>query len=309
VKKPLIIGASACLIALAIGWAFKLWKPGYEKPQSALPPHSFYPLTLTASDARIPCFQAEIEGIPFLLDLDLGYTGVLSLPKHLLEQLTLKPDAETVLFGSIRGNKYESPLFTIPRLTIEDLAFVNLPAKENSLEFERDCTLRTKKELGPSDIRAYIGWRAFAGGVTLIDLSKDIAICCDSLETLKENGYSLEQFIPIKLPSDKQLIELEANIDNRKVKCMLDTGCTFNLIHTPSTDEELEFGKVDFDNPLPSTMLIVGEHRLGPCTFYKTQLPFGIEAILGVDFLETQVICIDLVNDMLYLHPVPEDTS
>jgi hypothetical protein len=309
VKKTLVIATSACLIALATGWAFKLWKPGHEKPEPVLSPHSFYSLTFSESDARIPCLKAEIEGIPFEAELDLGYNGVLSLPKHLLDQLKDKSDDGTVLFAGIKGKEYESPVFTIPELNIGDLAFGDLPAEEGSLEFERDSRLRTRKNLDPSDVGARIGWRAFTGGVLLIDLSRDIGICCDSLETLKEKGYPIEQFVSTKLPPDRQLIELEVSMDNRKVKCILDTGSTFNLIHTPSASEEAEFGKVDFDNLLPPTMLSVDGHSLGPCSFYKTQLPFGIEAILGVDFLETQIICIDLVNDTLHLYPVPDDDS
>ena len=306
-KKRLIISTSACCIALAASWAFKFWKPSHEKPQSALPAHSFYSLTLTESDAQIPCFQAEIEGIPFLIELDLGYNGVLSLPKHLLERLTLKSEEGTVLFGSIKGKKYESPVYTIPRLSIEDLAFVNLPAEEGNLEFERDRSIRTKKDLGSLDIAARMGWRTFTGGVVLINLRKHMAICCDSLETLKEKGYSFEQFASMSLSSDNQFIELETSVDNRKMKCIVDTGCTLNLIHTPCTDEESEIGKVDFDNPLPSTTLSVDGRCLGPCVFYKTHLPFGIEAILGVDFLETQIVCIDLVHHKLYLLPNPEE--
>ena len=308
-KKALIFGVSACFIAFAVCWAFKLWEPSYETPESALPAHSFYSLTLAESGGRIPSLEAEIEGISFDLQLDLGYTGVLTLPKHLLEQLTHKSDAGTALFGSIKGTQYESRMFTIPRLDIEGLILVDIPVKEGSLEFKRDSTLGTRKDLGPSDVEAYIGWEAFIGSVILLDLSRDIALCCDSLETLKEKGYPIEQFVSAPLPPDYQFIELEVSIDNRRVKCILDTGCTFNFIHTPSANEEAEFGKVDLDNPLPPTALSVNGRPLGPCTFYKTQLPFGIEAILGVDFLETQIICIDLVNDTVHLYPVPEGGS
>jgi hypothetical protein len=309
VKKTLVIGVSTCLIALATGWAFKLWKPSHEAPEPGLPAHSFYSLTLGESGGRIPSLEAEIEGISFDLQLDLGYTGALTLPEHLLEQLTHKSDAGTALFGSIKGAQYESRMFTIPRLDIEGLTLVNVPVKEGSLEFKRDSTVGARKNLGPSDVEAYIGWEAFIGSVILLDLSRDIGICCDSLETLKEKGYPIEQFVSAPLPPDYQFIELEVTMDNRKVKCILDTGCTFNLIHTPSTNEETEFGKIDFDDLLPPTILSVDGQPLGPCSFYKTQLPFGIEAILGVDFLETQIICIDLVNDTVHLYPVPDDNS
>ncbi len=308
-KKPLIIGIITCLFVLATGWVYRLWMPSHEKIHPALPAHSFYSLNLTESNARIPCLKAEIEGVPFLARLDLGYSGVFSLPKSLLEQLTHKSDEGTVLFASIKGKKYESRVFTIPRLNIGDLALVNFPAKEDNLEYERDTILRTNKDLEVSDVTARIGWEAFLGTVILIDLHRGIAICCDSLQTLKEKGYPLEQFISTNFLSDKQFIEFEADIDNRKVKCILDTGCTLNLIQNPSTDEKSEFGSVDFDNPLPPTTLRIGGRDVGPCTFYKTRLPFGAEAILGVDFLETQMICIDLINNTLHLSPIAEDDS
>lgn len=309
-KKIIIASTSFCFITLMISWAFRLWVPHHEKIHSALPSHSFYSFTLTESDASIPCLKAEIEGIPFLAKLDMGYDGVLSLPKLLLDQLIYKYDARTILTASIKGNKYEVPVYTIPKLYIENLALVNLPAEESNLQFERDISFGTNTNLEPSDILARIGWRAFLGTVVLIDLRNSIAICCDSLETLTEQGYPIAQFVSTNLLLGKELIEFEAEIGNRAVKCILDTGCTLNLIHAHSTasdtsDENLEFGCIDFAHPMLPATLSVDGRPLGPCVFHKTQLPFGAEAILGVDFLETQIVCIDLINNKLHLCPFP----
>ena len=313
-KKKLIIGAGTCLIVLVIGWAFTLWVPNHEKIHSALPPHSFYSFTLTESDSRLPYLQAEIEGIPFLAQLDMGYEGVLTLPKHLLEQLKHKSDSGKVLFAGIRGKKYETSMFTIPKCYIGDLAFINLPVEEGNLEFEQDAILRNTTNPEPTDVKAQVGWQAFSRTVVLINLNKSIAICCDSLETLKEKGYPIEQFVCTNFLPRKEFIEFEADIGNRIVKCLLDTGCTFNLIHTPTSvleaaDEEPEFAEIDFANPLPSTTFSVGGRQLGPCIFYEAQLPFGAEAIIGVDFLETQIVCIDFINRKLLLYPIPEEKS
>lgn len=186
-KKLLIIGTT-CLIVLATSWALKLWTPSHEKIHPSLPPHSFYPFTLTESGARIPCLQAEIEGIPFLAKLDMGYHGVLSLPKHLLEQLAHKRYAETTFFKGIKGKKYESPVFILPKLNIGDLTLIDFPAEETNLEFERDTNLGIHTDREPPDAIARIGWRAFFGTVVLIDFNKGIGACCDSLETLKNRG-------------------------------------------------------------------------------------------------------------------------
>ncbi len=313
-KKKLIIGASICFILLITGWAFRSWMPSHERIHSALPPHSFYSFTLTESDARIPCLQAEVEGIPFQVELDIGHDGILSLPKHLLEQLTYKSDSGTVFFAGIRGKKYEAPVFTVPKLYVGDLAFVNVPVEEGNSEFEHDANLQTTRNPDPPDIKARIGWQAFSGMVILIDLNKSIAICCDSLETLKERGHAIEQFVSTNFLPRKEFIEFEADIGNRTVKCLLDTGCTLNLIHTPlpvleAANEQPEFARINFANPLPAAMLSVGGSPLGPCIFYETQLPFGVEAIIGVDFLETQIVCIDFINRKLLLCPVPKDDS
>ncbi len=313
-KKFLAWSASVCFIALIIGWAFRLWTPGREKNHPALPPHSFYSFALTESDARIPCLQAEIEGISFPAKLDMGYEGVLSLPKNLLEQLVHKCDAGTVLHGGLKGNKYETQVFTIPKLYIGDLALVNLPVEESHLEFEHDTNLGPDADFEPSDVMARIGWRAFLGAVVLIDLHQSVVICCDSLETLKEEGYLLEQFVSTDFLPCRGLMEFEAGIDNRRVKCILDTGCTVNLIHAHSTatgdmGEELGFALIDLAHPLPPTTFSVGGHHLGSCIFHETQLPFGVEAIVGVDFLKTQIVCIDFVNHQLHLCPVTEDNS
>jgi hypothetical protein len=309
-KKSLIICIGAFIILLIAASTFKLWAPSPKEAYSGLPPHSSYLFKLIESDHRIPCLQAEVEGISFLAKLDTGYDGVLSLPKHLLDQLTLKSPAGTVFFAGIKGRRYETSVFTIPRLQIGNLAFIKLPVEEAHLEFERDAASGAKKSLDSSDVVARIGWEAFLGAVVLIDLRRSIAICCDSLETLKEQGYQFEQFASTHFLSGGQSIEFEADVDNRRVKCTLDTGCTLNLIHvdskTSNPSEEPEFGRVDFAHPLPSTALSVGGSYLGPCIFHETQLPFGTEAILGIDFLETQTICIDFINRKLFLCPALE---
>ena len=313
-KKKLIIAAGTCCIVLVTHWALRSWTPSHAKIRTSLPPHSFYSFALTESDGRIPCLQAEIEGISFLAKLDMGYDGVLSLPKHLLEQLTHKSDAGTVLFTSIRGKKYETSVFTIPKLYIEDVALVNLPVEETHLEFERDTELNPNTNFESSDVTARFGWQAFLGTVILIDLQKSVVICCDNLETLKEKGYPLEQFVATNFLPREELIEFEADVNHRIVKCILDTGCTLNLIHADSNvsdviEEEPKFANINFANPLPSTAFSVGGRQLGPCTFYETQLPFGVEAIIGVDFLETQIVCIDFINRALLLCPAAEDDS
>ena len=118
-------------------------------------------------------------------------------------------------------------------------------------------------------------------------------------------------FVSIDLLPGEQYVGFEADIGNRTVKCLLDTGCTLNLMSTTSSaiDEEFVFGNIDFANPRPSTILSVNGHQLGSCVFHETQLPFGTEAIVGVSFLKTQIVCIDFVNNKLYLFPIPEEDS
>jgi hypothetical protein len=313
-KNLLIIGTGAFFISLITGWSFG-WLHNHEKIHPALPAHSFYLFTLTESGARIPCLQAEVEGISFLAQLDMGFAGVLSLPKDLLEQLTHKSDAGTVLFTGIRGKKYETQVFTIPELHIGDLTLVNLPAEESNVEFEWDTNLKTPIKPKSSDLKARIGWQAFLGTVVLIDLHKSVAVCCDSIKTLQEKGYPTSQFVSIDL-AEEQLVGFEAGIGNRKVKCIVDTGCTLNLIRSRSGPsdaftEQTESGCIDFDNPLPPTTLSIAGHYLGPCTFHEAHLPILIdaEAILGVNFLETQIVCIDFIHNKLFLCPVPEEDS
>jgi predicted aspartyl protease len=305
-QKRLIIGISICLIALVVGWAyFGLYMPSREKMYHALPARSFYSFTLTHSDTHIPCLQAEIEGVSFPVKLDTGYDGVLSVPKHLLEQFSSKSDAGTIFFASIQGKKYESRVYTLPKLSIGDLHLVNFPAEESNLEFERDISMGDSTDLDPSEITARVGWQAFLGTVVLIDLSKSTAICCDSLETLKERGYPLEQFASTNLLSGQEFMEFEAKIGERIVRCLLDTGSTLNLIH--SVEGEPQLGMINPTDPLPPVSLSVGKRNLGPCVFHETRLPFGAQAIIGVDFLETQIVCIDLINNKLYLYPVSKD--
>lgn len=299
-KKKFSVCIGACAIALLVGLFFKLKAPQTERLRSALPPHSCYSFVLTESDNHIPCLEAEIEGISFLAKLDLGFDGVLSLPKRVLEQLQHKDPAGRVLCASVKGNTYEIPTFTIPKLSLGNLNLVNIPVEESLLEFECDTLVGSDTYFDPEQITARIGWRAFLGTVILIDLQKSLLVCADSLATLQENNYPNESFAVTHLLSDTNMLEFEALIDSRNLKCILDTGSTLNLIHTPPATSDLGFGKIDFEHPLPHAQLSINGHSPKPCVFHPTQLPFGAEAVLGVDFLKTQIICLDLVHNRLY---------
>lgn len=308
-KRWLILGSSLCIcVAFALIWFFQ--KP-QSKPSSPPIPHrlkaKFFETTKINkyTSYKVPCINIQLEDKIYLAKLDLGFGGDtdlhLRLTSEILNSLEQKKYLHTTSSYGIRGKEYTSNLFRIPNVKIGNLTFRNLKVKELNHEFNKDGMFILNEEIStekdeeiPIDKEiSAIGWKLFYNANLLLDFEKSILVCCDSLETLRDNGYPIDSFLEIPLLLDHGLIEFEANIDKGPIRCILDTGATWNIINSDSNEM----------TPFFSTLRI-GNINFGMTKFYEQSLkvPIKLDAIIGMEFLESKLVFIDFNNKKIYFY-------
>ena len=64
-----------------------------------------------------------------------------------------------------------------------------------------------------------------------MDCDNSLIAFCDSLDTLRKQGYPVDLFIETPLLLDRNSIEFQAMTEKGPIRCMLDTGSTWNMLN------------------------------------------------------------------------------
>ena len=272
------------------------------------------------SSANIPHIQVAIEDKKILTAIDLGFGGGLSLPIEVLQDLNKRLIGNNRSFG-IRGKQYENDVYELSKLKVGRLTISPVYTDVANPEFEIDSIFNDDgTQTDYVDARA--GWRLFYNFNLLLDCGGETLAFCDSIETLNIHGYPVDSFIETPLLLDRNLIEFIANTEDGPLRCILDTGSTWNFLnkdleggandHILFTPENIhQFPDVNPENI--DLMIIdekrvydvehfnIGDHDFGLMTFKIIRNPFAIECIIGMEFLKSKIIFIDFPNRKLYI--------
>lgn len=279
----------------------------------------FVPLNIKGYSAgRIPYFEARIEDKSIKVKLDLGYQGNLSLPAEFIQQLTAKILVGSTLSGGMKGRTYENDVYHMPSVDIGPICFFPVLADETNLEFNEDIELGTKDENAKDDPVAILGWRTFNSFNFLVDCIHQSLILCDSLQTLKQHGYPTEFFTESPLLLDRGSLDFEVMTSMGKLRCVLDTGCTFNFLNKDEDDTHrvLKHGDIDLlhhfnpenedlmsfdlDKECKLTNFQIGDKDFGPMSFLRIKSPLDIDAFIGMEFFKETVVFFDIENRKVY---------
>lgn len=86
----------------------------------------------------------------------------------------------------------------------------------------------------------------------------------------------------------------------------MDTGSTWNILNAEIEEGKLiEQGTFEPSNILECPLFVLGEKEFGPIKFHHIpiQLPIHVEAILGMEFFNKNLVFFDFTNNMLYFSP------
>lgn len=288
----------------------------------------FFPVKICEfSDANTPCINIEVEDKPAIVELDLGCCDT-SLNGQILKNIR-KGFVGKHTFSGLRGRRYESDIYKIPKILIGELTFSHLKISETNLEFEKDGQIRINEKNPTNSYLGRIGWEIFYIVNLLLDCERSTLAFCDSLSTLKQNGYPVEEFTRIPICLDRGIIEFDAMTEKGILRCMLDTGSTWSflnkdleknsidhMIYNPmnidpkhfqlSNPDNVDVMVIDLKKEYKVSSLKIGEKDFGPFWFTPIKTPVKIDAIIGMDFIDSTVIFIDFQNREMFFYEYPE---
>lgn len=328
IRKWCVLGA---LLVLGV-WGtfyFVLRKTSEERDIGPLTKKTAYfvPMKMEGfSSGNIPYFTVNIENQTVIAKVDLGYEGYIALSSDVIAALNAKKFIKRSSSYGLKGKAYACDVYELEKMHTENMSFYPVQADEESLEFKRDIKLGEEGEISEGDF-GRVGWRLFQNFNLLVDHENSTFALCDSLETLKKQGYPVDSFSETPLLLDRGLIEFEANTEAGILRCVLDSGSTWNLLNRDPGDlsnSHIIFNQDNMDqhptlNPENKSLLVfdpqnfqdvptfdLGGKDFGPITFNYIKSPMAIDAILGMEFFEDTLVFIDFANRKIYFFEYPE---
>jgi hypothetical protein len=287
----------------------------------------FVPMKINGfSPGNIPYFTVNIENQTIIAKIDLGYEGHIALSSDVIKGLNAKKFIRRGSTYGLKGRICERDIYEVEKIHTESMSFYPVLADEVNLEFEHDANLGEEEKILEGDL-GRVGWRLFQNFNLLVDHENSTLVLCDSLDTLKKRGYPVDSFTETPLLLDRGFIEFEAQTEAGTLRCVLDSGSTWNMLNKDLNDSynsHMIFTPENVDqysilNPENKNLLTfdsknvhdvsvfkIGGKEFGPITFNRIKSPMAIDAIIGMEFFEDTLIFIDFSNRRIYFFEYPE---
>lgn len=245
----------------------------------------------------LPLVDVEIQGQHLQLILDLG-SHFSSLSREALDQVHLTKVDKTTQSTDIYGQKFSYPVFSADKIQIGNYLFGYLEFNE-SPSFNSEFESQTPAELTCGKI----GRELFLDKILFIDRRGGKTIVEDAhlSKMIDPRKFSEGEWIEANFELEKEKgIILRLTTDKNEMKeLILDTGANLSLIDDrtslkASIDLSAEKREVGL---LLSDGIFLGTFPFHPYDF--TDL--GFQGILGFDFFDSYLVCIDFVNKKLFL--------
>jgi hypothetical protein len=263
----------------------------------------FFPISISKfTSTNIPCLPLTIGDQTLSAILDLGFMGNLSCLPDVLEKIEGKKYLRTRKMRKFLGSS-EEKTFMIPQAKIGKITFSGLDCQEDCAELG---SILKEGEEKPLNEQAAVGWKLFRTVNLFLDLGNSKIAFCDSMATLQDQGYPTDRFVKSQLLTERGFVECMVTLQEAPVRCVLDTGCTWNILHKELEEDqsiqELMCGPNGVRH-VPS--LKIGEVDFGGIDFryLPVNMHIPIEAFLGMEFFSKHMVFIDFVENFLYFAP------
>lgn len=230
---------------------------------------------------RLPTIAATIAGKPVSLFVDLGGYKAIALVVRKQDDIELQYSDQIEQWRNSEGKIFTSRLFSVPSVRVGATDFgslegVELPAEDRT--FSQD---------------GYIGFPALGRFLVVLDYPNHRMrfYPSGSKNDLKRECGST---FPLQIVSG--VVQSTVDTDRGPLIFQWDTGSTGNVLR-PSSLPENSYGK-DVTS-LPLTKFAVGGRDFG-----RIRIPLrefiapNVDGILGTDFFESKVVCLDLENQL-----------
>lgn len=276
-----------------------------EQPVRTEKPKFFVSVPIVEfSSYNTPRVDVDIEGRRYLVKLDLGFRGHISVDSQLLNAINSKSFVGEKLMYGIRGQGYAKKMFRISKLKIGAMSFSPPIVQEENSEFLKETKFyKDKQQLPLKEEEGRLGWELFEKSNLLIDIQHSRIAFCDSLDTLKQEGFAVESFIRAPLLLERGLVEFIAETPAGPLLCMLDTGATWNVLHSELDNRKsIDVAVWESDNVLEYPSFKIEGVDFGPMSFHRMpiRIPIQIEAILGMEFFQDNIVFLDFSEKSAY---------
>jgi hypothetical protein len=218
-----------------------------------------------------------------------------------MEKISNKKFVSSSHVTGMKGNRYESKEYELPEIEMGTVSFINPIVGEDPDQFHYDASLgeaAIDSRILPDGL---IGWKAFQNKNLFLDLGHSKIAFCDSLYTVKKQGYDIQDFAETQLLLDRDFVECEADITDQTVRCFLDTGFTVSSINTFGNDSRTLDEAMQFPD-MQRYPFTIGGKSFGIGNLHKLPLnfPISIDVVLGMDFFIHHFVFIDFKNEKIY---------
>jgi len=254
------------------------------------------------SSTQSPCIDVWIEGKLLSMELDLGLQGDLTLEEDWIDQIETKTFLRTKTMYGIQGTEYPTHLFRVPKVKIGNLVFLDSVLQQNGQNFSGDSVFVNNGEEPSKSEPGRLGWELFHNTNLLIDLVNSRICGSDSIATLKNHGLFLKTFSVAPLYTDRGLLEFDVDCSLGSIRCVLDSGCTWNLLHVDRGDSIKQM-IWEPENILECTDFNINGIDFESVAFHQVpiRLPIQIDAILGMEFFRDHLVFINFSERLVYI--------
>jgi hypothetical protein len=152
-----------------------------------------------------PIIKAQIESIPYLLEIDLGMARQLRLNSKFIEKIKKKNKKSNVISGDVLGNFYNIQSFQIPSIRLKSWEIQDITVSEEDSSYTTDTVFwisseDKKKQLLDEDAKfrqGSLGWGFFSRFACFFDFVHREIFIGKNMDALFGSGCSVAGFIQV----------------------------------------------------------------------------------------------------------------
>lgn len=249
------------------------------------PPKPYFEhIPVTFDNHNIPMIDVSIESNVYPMPLDLGSSFPVTLQQEILQNIR-NFKYGTATWHDFRGERYESPTYTLPEVRINNLKLTHVLTKEDREDFHANVTLRGT----PIERPGVIGLPFLQKYNLLFDFPHSAIYASTDRLLLQNAGLFSENLLAIPFTVHPDGILLTIETDHGSYRLILDTGSTYTVIRAP--------------HPADTTRFCIMGHDFGNRSIRELDIctQFDWDGLLGMDFLGEYPIFIDYSNKIAFI--------
>jgi hypothetical protein len=266
---------------------------------------SFLRVPVTFDRAAMPVLEIKIEETIFSVKLDLGSKFQMTLSEPILDSLD-KTSYETAYWRDVRGNFYEAPSFSIPKITIGNrFALENFIAVQKDVGHQKNTTIWDDgKNISDPVLFGSLGRPLLEKTNLLLDFPHSAIFFCNDRKDLKKAGFSLENMIQVPLEITPKGMIIKTETDQGVLNLLIDTCASISFVRSSHLQsQEYPKEKHGFEVFTSSQFIIEGKD-FGEQQFFLYDITpelHELDGALGMDFLKKHVVYIDYSNKVVFI--------